>query len=54
VNCVGLSHLVEFQTPTIFDREFDCHHSTISRLSKVTKILTCTPQMTEDISAILF
>jgi hypothetical protein len=36
---VDLSRLAEFQTPTIFDRDFDLHRSIFYRAPKIMKII---------------
>src|ERR1700683_2612805 len=37
-----LSRLAEFQTPTIFDRDFEFHHSIFYRALKIVKIIIYT------------
>ena len=43
----------EFQTPTIFDRNFDFHHSIFYRIPKIVKIITYVLYTCENVSAIL-
>ena len=36
---ISLSHLAEFQTPTVFDHDFDLHHSIFYNAPKIVKII---------------
>ena len=48
-----LSSLAEFQTPTIFDRDFDFHRSIFYRAPKIVKIIIHILYICENVSKIL-
>src|ERR1700676_3452928 len=47
-----LSRLVEFQTPTVFDRDFDFHRSICYGRFKIVKIIIYTLYMNRNVSTI--
>ena len=48
-----LSRLAEFQSPTIFDRDFDFHRSIFDRAPKIVKIIIYIFYICENVSTIL-
>jgi len=50
---VDLSHLAEFETPTVFDRAFYFHHSIFPRYPKIVKIIICILYIYKNVSTIL-
>ena len=52
--CRVRSRLAEFQTPTVFDRDFDFHHSIFKKFPKIVKILIYIFDIHENASMILF
>jgi hypothetical protein len=52
--CVHLSRLAEFQTPTIFDRDFEFHRSIFYRPPKIVKIIMYILYIYKNVYGILF
>src|SRR5882762_441447 len=50
---INLSHLAEFQTPTIFNCEFDLHCSILYRSLKILKIVNYILYIHKNVSIIL-
>src|SRR5882762_6012366 len=52
LRCIDLSRLAEFQTPTVFDRNFYFHRSICYGCFKIVKIIIYTLYMNRNVSTI--